>query len=223
MAGPVFGLTFGLVFGPQVSPPNQIGRLNLRRGFTRKNCVFGLVVGLMGALIGVLTVGLVVGLVVGLMGMLVGMFVGVLAYPAADADSPIDPTTCWRRDQRCGLVTGLVAGLMAGLMVGLMTALVVGLVIGLVIGLVVGLISSTTWPTALTFVQLRCTDEGPFRMLRFLEDARRRHVLRIAGPIYQFRHGRLQQRLARPFEEELSARCGHHYSTGPLHDTFNVR
>jgi hypothetical protein len=224
MAGPMFGLTFGLTFGLKVSPPNQIGRLNLRRGFTRKNCLFGLVHGLVGILVGGLLGGLAVGLVIGLMGMLVGIFVGVLAYPAAHADSPIDPTTCWRRDRWCGLVVGLVAGLVAGLMVGLMTTLVVGLMIGLVIGLVAGLISSVTWPTALTFGQLRYSKEGPFRVLRFLEDAQSRHVLRTAGPRYQFRHGRLQQRLARAFEEDLSARSGHHHSTGPPHDTFvNVR
>jgi MFS family permease len=220
MAGPVFGLTFGLTFGPKVSPPNQIGRLNLRRAFTRRNYVFGLVLGLVGLLMGGLLVGLLVGLVCGLMGVLVGMFVCVLANPAADAESPIDPLTCWRRDRWWGLVTGLVAGLVAGLM----TTLMVGLVIGLVIGLVAGLISSMTWPTALVFGQLRCAKECPMRMLRFLEDARRRQVLRIAGPIYQFRHGRLQQRLARTFEAELIARSEHRHSTNPPHDTFiNVR
>jgi hypothetical protein len=32
--------------------------------------------------------------------------------------------------------------------------------------------------------------------MRFLEDARQRNVLRIIGPAYQFRHARLQDRLA---------------------------
>ena len=32
--------------------------------------------------------------------------------------------------------------------------------------------------------------------MRFLEDARQRNVLRIIGPVYQFRHARLQDRLA---------------------------
>jgi hypothetical protein len=32
----------------------------------------------------------------------------------------------------------------------------------------------------------------------FLEDARDRNVLRAIGPVYQFRHARLQDRLARP-------------------------
>jgi hypothetical protein len=32
--------------------------------------------------------------------------------------------------------------------------------------------------------------------MRFLEDARNRNVLRAVGPVYQFRHARLQDRLA---------------------------
>ena len=32
--------------------------------------------------------------------------------------------------------------------------------------------------------------------MRFLEDARSRGVLRTVGPVYQFRHARLQDRLA---------------------------
>ena len=34
--------------------------------------------------------------------------------------------------------------------------------------------------------------------MRFLEDARSRSVLRTVGPVYQFRHARLQDRLATP-------------------------
>jgi hypothetical protein len=33
-------------------------------------------------------------------------------------------------------------------------------------------------------------------LMHFLEDARARHVLRTVGPVYQFRHARLQDRLA---------------------------
>jgi hypothetical protein len=36
----------------------------------------------------------------------------------------------------------------------------------------------------------------PARLLHFLEDARQRDVLRTVGPVYQFRHARLQDRLA---------------------------
>jgi hypothetical protein len=45
-------------------------------------------------------------------------------------------------------------------------------------------------------VQLWRSDLAPWWFLRFLEDARTRNVLRTSGPEYQFRHARLQHRLA---------------------------
>ena len=46
------------------------------------------------------------------------------------------------------------------------------------------------------FARLAVSDRTPVRLMRFLEDARSRNVLRTVGPIYQFRHARLQDRLA---------------------------
>jgi hypothetical protein len=70
-----------------------------------------------------------------------------------------------------------------------------GLVVGLVTGLGSGLMSSTTWATMLASAQLRRRGETPARLLRFLDDAHERQVLRTVGPTYQFRHARLQDRL----------------------------
>ncbi len=53
-----------------------------------------------------------------------------------------------------------------------------------------------TWSASLTFAQLALRWHTPARLMRFLEDARERDVLRIVGPVYQFRHARLQDRLA---------------------------
>ncbi|BBC28897.1 hypothetical protein SGFS_001880 [Streptomyces graminofaciens] len=50
--------------------------------------------------------------------------------------------------------------------------------------------------TALTAVQLRHDEGTPVRLVHFLEDARRRNLVRATGPVYQFRHARLQERLA---------------------------
>jgi hypothetical protein len=36
--------------------------------------------------------------------------------------------------------------------------------------------------------------------VRFLDDARTRNILRTVGPVYQFRHARLQDWLAEPSE-----------------------
>ena len=56
--------------------------------------------------------------------------------------------------------------------------------------------SPRTWTASLTFAQLAMRWHTPVRLLRFLDDARERDVLRTVGPIYQFRHARLQDRLA---------------------------
>jgi hypothetical protein len=133
-----------------------------------------------------------------------------LTYPVADVNNPVDPITCWRRDRKFGLVFGFMVGLALVLILGFMSALVpsghmsmpiIGLIMGIAFGLEKALKCSVTWPTVLAFVQLRCANEGPLRMFRFLEDARHRQILRIAGPVYQFRHARLQKRLAHSFEQ----------------------
>ncbi|MFF8950681.1 hypothetical protein ACF09I_18095 [Streptomyces sp. NPDC014940] len=61
-----------------------------------------------------------------------------------------------------------------------------------------GPLCNTAVATAATALQL-CAREGtPVCLMAFLEDARRRNLLRATGPVYQFRHARLQERLARP-------------------------
>ncbi|MGW6014873.1 NACHT domain-containing protein [Streptomyces sp. NPDC055210] len=45
------------------------------------------------------------------------------------------------------------------------------------------------------------TGRLPWRLMRFLEDAHRRGVLRQAGALYEFRHARLQERLATRLDE----------------------
>ena len=74
--------------------------------------------------------------------------------------------------------------------------LVSGLVWVLVFGLVFGLLLPRTWTVSLAFAQLAMRWHTPARLLRFLDDARQRDVLRTVGPVYQFRHARLQDRLA---------------------------
>jgi hypothetical protein len=79
----------------------------------------------------------------------------------------------------------------------LVLGLVYGLIYGVVFGVVWGLSYPLTWTASLAFAQLAIGWHTPARLLRFLEDARQRDVLRTVGPIYQFRHARLQDRLAR--------------------------
>jgi hypothetical protein len=156
--------------------------------------------GLAGALVvglgAVLGVGLVVGLVAG------------LSRPGVDDAAPSDPLESWRRDRTYGLAFGSAFGLAFALVVGLAGALAVGrgavlgavLVIALAVGLVIGLMTflfyPEAWPTSVACLQLKIAHGTPLRMIKFLEDARARNVLRTVGPRYQFRHARLQDRLA---------------------------
>jgi hypothetical protein len=146
--------------------------------------------------------------------MLFGLAVGLAnAFTDPDSTTSPSPATSWRNDRRhtvtiglvVGLVVGLVAGLVSGLVAGLshgiasalMFAVLLGLMgFGLVSGLVAGIGISHAWPTTLAAAQLVKRWHTPLRLMNFLDDARSRSVLRTVGPIYQFRHARLQDRLA---------------------------
>ncbi len=80
-----------------------------------------------------------------------------------------------------GLLGGLVAGLVFGLAAGLGSALA---------------LASTTFHLA---VGLRAAQRRlPWRIMGFLDDAYRLGLLRVVGPVYQFRHAELQDYLAPP-------------------------
>lgn len=76
-----------------------------------------------------------------------------------------------------------------------------GLALGVAIGsghaLTAGVLSNAAVATALTAVQLSAREGTPLRLMAFLDDAHRRGLLRASGPAYEFRHVRLQERLAR--------------------------
>jgi hypothetical protein len=83
---------------------------------------------------------------------------------------------------------GVAAGVAAG--VGL------GVGIGLGAGIAFGLGSSHVWPSSLAAAQLAWQWHTPVSLMKFLDAALERNVLRTVGPVYQFRHARLQDRLA---------------------------
>jgi hypothetical protein len=184
--------------------------------------VGGLTIGLVGGLTIGLTIGLKVGLTIGLVGGLVlGLAVGLLSWasgPIRD-DHSANPSNTLRRDLQLLSLNGL----MAGLTVGLAAGLAAGLVFGLAVGLTVGLAAGVTGGPAVGFVSSlaagppRAAEERrgnasarylvsisilawqrhtPPRLMRFLQDAHRLGLLREAGPVYQFRHARLQDHLA---------------------------
>jgi hypothetical protein len=222
--GLTFGLTFGLLYSFRLGlvfgligalstgllsigglRPSSIGKFQFRKALTWGNLALCLGTGLgFGFILG-LGVGLADGLTTGLVAALMGMLLD--AFPAdPDSEGSQSPPTSWRNNLSFGLVLGLGAGLVITVTIGLIVgrtngigtglALVVGLGIGLVGGLIAGFTSSEIWPVLLASTQLAIRWRTPVRLMSFLNDAHNRNVLRIVGPAYQFRHGRLQDRLA---------------------------
>jgi hypothetical protein len=214
-AGLAGGLGLGLVVQPpsnpwQFSPHGQRRLVQLRR-----KLLSGLAVGIAtGTVVGV---GLGLGLTIGLAGGIVaGFLMGIMEWLNAPADeirSP-SPTTVLRNDRIVSLLRislggiglGLVVGLFVGSAIRLSIAIVVGCAAGIVIGLAHRLFGTrgsgpeaSAWAWFLasrSWLALR--GRLPWRPMRFLDDAHRRGILRQAGAVYQFRHARLQDRLARP-------------------------
>ncbi|MBV9141274.1 MAG: NACHT domain-containing protein [Pseudonocardiales bacterium] len=76
---------------------------------------------------------------------------------------------------------------------------ILGVILGLAVGLIVGGLGvlSRAWGVyTLSRIWLALRGELPWRLMRFLEDAHRREVLRQSGATYQFRHARVQEHLA---------------------------
>ncbi|WP_182880888.1 BTAD domain-containing putative transcriptional regulator [Microbispora sp. H10949] len=100
---------------------------------------------------------------------------------------------------RLGSVTyGLAAAVMGGQVMTPAGALATGLAAGGVFGLAVGLTvaSSRAWGAfTVARIWLALTGRTPLRLIRFLDDAHRRGVLRQTGGVYEFRHARLRDHL----------------------------
>ena len=182
----------------------------MRLIFTPRNLVVGLVCGLLAG-VGVeigsrfraeLGAPLVVGLGVGLG---VGLVNGLdKAFADPDSTSSSSPAVAWRDDRSyaigvgilSGVVLGLVAGLVGGLVAGPGAGISAGVVAVLGVGLGLGLLASRGWSSTLAMAQLAKEWHTPPHLISFLEDAHERNVLRTVGSAYQFRHARLQDRLA---------------------------
>jgi len=203
----VGALTFGLVLGSRNRPPQRIA-LPQWRTIIRENF---LIIVWAGIIAGGYR-GIAAGISVSLAGMIAVILANALSRPGVEDASPLSPLASWQRDRTAGLLVGLVGGLACGLAGGLVfgfsgvltaprwAALAIGLmggtISGLVVGLAGGLMYSQSWSASLSFIQLAMRSNTPIDLMRFLEDARERNILRTVGSIYQFRHARLQDRLA---------------------------
>jgi hypothetical protein len=152
------------------------------------------------------------GFVVGLWAVAGSMFLDSFRADA-DSNSTLSPATSWHRNRRYGLaigfVTGIPFGLAAGLTIGylawhagfmvghigFMAGFMAGLGIGFIFGLMLGPLGTESYSLTLASVQLAIGWRTPMRLMRFLNDAHSRNVLRAVGPSYQFRHARLQDQI----------------------------
>jgi hypothetical protein len=94
-----------------------------------------------------------------------------------------------------GIAGALVGGQVFPRATSITSAVIVGTLFGLAVALTFGL--ARAWGS---FVAVRgwlaARGDLPPRLMRFLDDAHRRGVLRQVGALYQFRHARLQDRLS---------------------------
>lgn len=207
-AGLGAGLTFGLTISyRRPGPPLVVESASWRRVLSRSSATARLTA--LGGVLAIwleiwLTIGLAVALATGLGTTLTfGLMLGFVGQPS-DVLGP-------QQVQRLSLT----AGLAVGLAIGLTTGLEAGLAYGLASGLGTGLASVLMVVQAVAFsgsaagrvwvcqIYLHVRYRTPLRLLRFLEDARGRHLLRTVGAIYQFRHATIQDRLAPPSPKPL--------------------
>ncbi|MFJ8695101.1 helix-turn-helix domain-containing protein [Streptomyces roseolilacinus] len=195
-------------------------------GGTAFGFVYGFVVGLIHAygwkvdLSSALHLGLVDGIVLALVfgggAGLAFCLLGLLETPL-DVVSAVSPRSVLKTDRRAvvtqlalavpvfGAAVGLGLGVVVDLLQGHLGRLVLTPAAGLAVGVVSGLggalgytLSLTAWGQWCVFsrVWLPLTGRLPWAVATFLDDAYQRGVLRQAGAVYQFRHGRLQSHLA---------------------------
>lgn len=137
--------------------------------------------------------GLVLGLILG--------FARLLSHPT-DTARAANPASVLRSDRARALSIALLISVGGLLVVGIglgsgLSGLGAGcgLLFAIVSGLVVGL-HSAFGGLVIVRVWFALRGQLPWRVMRFLDDAYRRGVLRQVGAVYQFRHARLQDRLA---------------------------
>jgi hypothetical protein len=135
-------------------------------------------------------IGFPIGFIIGLM--LVAAY--VLGRLSIRDTNPADPITQWRDEFLIGLAYAVLLGILITLLSGQVRGFPAGISAG-VAGVLVGLISVGSVSLAACRIYLTMRYRTPLRLMRFLEDARARHLVRTVGPVYQFRHATLQDRL----------------------------
>ncbi|NYH77130.1 hypothetical protein FHR84_000444 [Actinopolyspora biskrensis] len=204
---------------PIITSPMQPQRLRLEPRRLAVGLAFGLMGGLAGGgIIGLvlllifgITDGFVTGVVAGLVdGLALGLAHGLGIGPTAELcrSHLVDhdfrsPSILWRQDRNSIITLAILIGPGTGIATGTITTLTFGFAIGIIFGISYGLfsilitlLSSPFVIVKLSYIRLSNKNSIPRNMIRFLEDARARRLIRTVGPLYQFSHTALQERLA---------------------------
>jgi hypothetical protein len=214
MGGLVFGLVLGLVGELVAGIPR--GK-SISAGFSRmirsRSLLFGVAAGgVPGLAFGLLAgfgvineggvrAGVMIGGVFllvygGAVGLAFAFMSGLMQSSSSDtrAGNPVDE---WRYERLVGLVFGTITTLFVGVIFSA-GGISSGVVFGLAAGITSGICVPQFFAAAVAQAYLAVRYRVPFRLVRFLEDARARHLIRAVGPVYQFRHALVLDRLAGP-------------------------
>jgi hypothetical protein len=227
-AAAVTALTLGVlaaVAATRTGPPRRLGRHLVGLGGAGRVAVretlgalpAGLMCGVLFSFLGGSALGAPLGAATVAAFAVAGTGVAMLSSPAVGRGVTADPMLAWRDDRRYGLTVAAIGGPVVGLTfatplaiwdlvtLGPGAALETGLGFGIPLLLLVSALFTLLYPRAFgvwaACVQLRRRHGLPVRVMRFLEDARSRQILRTVGPVYLFRHARLREHLTALHEE----------------------
>jgi hypothetical protein len=224
-AGLALGLVFGLVFG-----------LRPMDGGATANRILGISGGLLARVGRSVTLGLVGGgtmgiaLTAALQGqmthdwdLLIGTYlaVGLVLGAVAALVSLVDERSAQSPQSRLAAarLTAVGGAALVGMAAGVGTAAVTNLTFGVIAAVMVGTmtIGGSRWG-AYTAARLRLASARrlPWRLSLFLENMAEVGVLRQAGPVYQFRHAQLRDRLADHLAARRAKRSG---APAPIRDS----
>jgi hypothetical protein len=223
--GLLSGLVRGLVRGPgllAVDDRNAPAHADFRLRGRARALGSKLVPAAVGSMAGGLSMWLIVVVLTGpppeLMGLLVialagtlgyGLVLGLINFAASPsiARGASSPTQSQRGDRRLTVLATSVGSLViwvaiwvvSGPGLGAKDALAIGIACVLAVGAMTAPVIETCWlPFLWASLLLAARHRLPFRLMEFLDDMYRLGLLRIVGPVYQFRHAALQDHLAPP-------------------------
>jgi hypothetical protein len=193
-----YAVAAGVIFGRGGGTPERSTRLRVRDLFRWQALAWAVGYGLVAGLIFSVAFSASAALTTALIGSLAMWLYGALTESISTTASPVSPLKSWRDDQKAAAIRLLCFGLALGLIYASSRGyrIAYAILLGAFVGLTFGVLRSETWAARLAFLQITFARRSPARLMRFLEDARQRGILRTVGPVYQFRHARLQDRLA---------------------------